>query len=242
MSRHARARHAVPGPCPPAARPGGASIAVLGTSVLLAAAGCSLVGAGAGGTGDANAQGDTRGAPAAVSTRDTAPEPAAADSGVSLRDSVLAVLDSARAPADTSGGTADEDDPPRREPRDVAEPGPSGPVLVTDVDSLKALGPVYTPYDVGPVLRKGDVEGLLRATILPVVRKHDLAPDEWARFWVLVDRQGRVVDAVDHLVSGHGAFDDAARVAARQLRFRPAVRDEEFVPVWILVRISLLMA
>lgn len=219
----------------PSIRPTAA--AAVGLLAGLVLAGCSLVGGGSGEAPGSPAPGEAAGA--SGSAAETTPSRAAADSGASLRDSILAVLDSARAETDTA--TGDEEAAAEREPN-VAESGPSGPVYLTDVDSLKALGPVYTPYDVGPVLRKQGLEGLLRATILPAIRKHDLPPDEWARFWVLVDRQGRVVATVDHLTSGHAAFDDAARVVAESLRYRPAVRDDEFVPVWILARISLLMA
>lgn len=225
----------------PSIRPTAA--AAVGLLAGLVVAGCSLVGGGSGEAPGSPAPGqptDASGSAAAGSAADTTPSPAAADSDASLRDSILAVLDSARAETDTATGGEEAAASAEREPN-VAESGPSGPVYTTDVDSLKALGPVYTPYDVGPVLRKQGLEGLLRATILPAIRKHELSPDEWARFWVLVDREGRVVATVDHLTSGHGAFDDAARVVAESLRYRPAVRDDEFVPVWILARVSLLM-
>jgi len=119
---------------------------------------------------------------------------------------------------------------------------PGGPVYVTDLDSLRRLGPVYTPYDRSPVLRPGDwLRNLLRDTLVPVIERHDIPSDASARFWVLVDRNGRVAEVVLHLTSGHDAFDQAARAAARFLRYRPARRDGEWVPVWVLTPISLLM-
>lgn len=119
---------------------------------------------------------------------------------------------------------------------------PSGPVYETDVDVLRSIGPAYTPYDVPPALQRGEyLEGLLRATLLPIIEKYDLPPDEWARFWVLVDANGRVAATRLHLTSGHAVFDDAAAAAAERLRYRPARRDGEPVPVWVLARISLLL-
>lgn len=206
--------------------------------LLLALAGCAALGAGP--------EEGSEGGPGPAAGRDTAPAAAPSDTAVAgesdgtLRDSVLAVLKSRRAAGDTAregaGGR-----PGAAQPGEGDGAGPSGAVRVTYVDSLKALGPVYTPYDVRPILRTEGLEGLLRATILPVIQKHDLAPDEWARFWVLVDREGRVADHRLHLTSGHAAFDAAAAAAAQHLRYRPAYRDDAPVPVWVLVRVSLLM-
>lgn len=219
-----------------------------GWLLLLTTTGCAALGIGKREDGDAAAAG--QGEPADTLARadsGAVPAPAAAagaDSAVSLRDSVLAVLEARRAADDTAGGGEPGRPPPREKdapPAAGRDGGPSGAVRVADVDSLEALGPVYTPYDVPPLLREEGLEGLLRATILPVIQRHGLEPDAWARFWVLVTAGGRVVDHVLHLTSGHAAFDDAAAAAAEQLRYRPARRDGERVPVWVLVRISLLM-
>lgn len=236
--------------------------AVAAALCLLAVAACSSLGlaprkGAGGGTGTAAAPDTVPGADtvartdtaaradSAVAARaDTVPA-AGGDSAASLRDSVMAVLRKRRAAGDTADGG--EGRGPKATPAgdrrrtDVEGDGPSGAVRVTDVDSLRALGPVYTPYDVPPLLQTEGLEDLLRATILPVIQRYELEPDEWARFWVLVDRKGRVVDHVLHLTSGHAAFDDAAAAAAERLRYRPAQRGEERVPVWVLVRISLLM-
>lgn len=228
-------------------RPGPRTGVLLG--LLAVTAGCASLGFGQATDGESEAGTDTATADSvaagdtAVASDTAAPEAlqAAIDSAASLRDSVLAVLRARRAAGDTSAAAEDGDASAGGSGRAIAEEGPSGPVRVTDVDSLRALGPVYTPYDVPPLLREARLEDLLRATILPVIRRHGLEPDEWARFWVLVDREGRVVDHRVHLGSGHVAFDEAAAAAARALRYRPARRDDEPVPAWVLVRISLLM-
>lgn len=216
---------------------------IAAAGLLTLAGGCASlgVGQGSGDGGGGEAAADT------VARADTARDggddaDAAADTvgGASLRDSVLAEL-KARQAADTAADGGDGPTGSDRERKVIAEEGPSGPVRTTDVDSLRALGPVYTPYDVPPLLRRKGLEDLLRATILPAIRRHGLEPDEWARFWVLVDEDGRVVDHRVHLGSGHTAFDEAAAAAARALRYRPAMRGDEPVPVWVLVRISLLM-
>lgn len=244
-SGEARARlTSAPRGCPPAS---GALPLIAGLGVLAVAGGCASLGIGqepGDGDGAATAA-DSTGADT-LARADTTPdgdEPAAADTAgeISLRDSVLAELKARRAAGDTAADGETEAPGGDQRERVIAEEGPSGPVRVTDVDSLRALGPVYTPYDVPPLLRRERIDDLLRATILPVIQRHDLEPDEWARFWVLVDAGGRVVDHRVHLGSGHTAFDEAAAAAARALRYRPALRDDEPVPVWVLVRISLLM-
>lgn len=209
----------------PRARAGTAALVVT-TAVLT---GCSLLRGGARPEGDPPGRGpgtagDTTAAPAG------GPKDPASDSARSLRDSLRAAMGDSAAAAAT------------RDSMEAAATPPSGPVYVTDVEKLARMGPAYTPYDIGPALERGQrLEGLLRATILPVVRKHDLEPDEWARFWVLVDREGRVVATRLHLTSSHAVFDSAARAAAERFRYRPAKRDGETVPVWVLVRVSLLM-
>lgn len=111
------------------------------------------------------------------------------------------------------------------------------------VEELLEMGPTYTPYDISPKLLPGDwLTNLLSDTLAPVVDRHDeLSVQDYALFWVLVDRNGEVRDAVLHTTSDAEAFDQAARAVAQRLRFRPAVADGEAIPVWILRRVSLLM-
>lgn len=237
--------------------------AVAASAAVLLSAGCAAV-TGRPGSGSAAGATDT------AATADTAPAPASeagpgpaageeSDAGAddparrrAAADSAyLALLDSARALARGGGEPAatPRSDTARPEPEDSAKAAatddgyPAGPVTVTDVAKLRELGPVYTPYDIGPRLatREERLDGLLKATLVPVIQRYELAPDEWARYWILVDAEGEVRDAVLQLPSGHSSFDEAARAVAENLRFRPAGRGDRAVPVWILTRISLLM-
>jgi len=168
--------------------------------------------------------------------------PAAAGDSLAAPDTVARADTAAGPGAGRAAGASGNAGPADAPPEDSVSRAPSGPVYVTDVEKLAAMGPAYTPYDRPPLLQKGGyLEGILRATVLPVVEKHDLPADTWARFWVLVDVEGGVRDAVLHLTSGHAAFDEAARAAVLRLRFSPARRDGEIVPVWVLRRVSLLM-
>lgn len=158
-----------------------------------------------------------------------------------------APADTARAPGDTAagggaGGAARTGgaDPARPDsvPRDTALPEgyPSAA-------ELEEKGPTYTEYDVGPRLLPGPwLPELLRATLAPVVdRNEELSVEDFALFWVLVDREGEVRDVVLHTSSRSRAFDRAARAVAERLRYRPAIARARTVPVWVLARISLLM-
>ena len=228
-----------------------AALAALGAALI---AGCSLARSGGqGGEGPSSAGARSDSAPTAVRADSPAARPArrdtAPDARTSPADSVLRALrDSARAMqtrrghggdsarGDTTGPRPGTD---RAEGEDVY---PHGPVRTADVDSLAAIGPVYTPYDRGPVMRTGEyLDGLLKATLVPVIHERDLSPETWARFWVLVDADGRVRATELHLGSGHAAFDAAAKAVAERLRYLPAERDGSPVPVWVLARISLLM-
>lgn len=222
--------------------------------LALAAAGCAVLsGAGPGSEGGTTAA-DTSG-PTPTDTA-AAAEPgdttrgravptdtgALADARVDPADSTyLALLDSARNLS--RGGEAEPAAQPRADTAAADDDYPAGPVTVTDAGKLEELGPVYTPYDRGPALvtRDEQLDGLLKATLVPVIRRHELPPDEWARYWVLVDAEGEVRATTLQLPSGHSSFDSAARAVAENLQFAPARRNDQAVPVWILTRISLLM-
>ena len=49
---------------------------------------------------------------------------------------------------------------------------------------------------------------------------------------VHVNERGDVDSTMVHTSSGHGAFDSAAMLGARKLRFTPARRGERYIPMW----------
>lgn len=134
----------------------------------------------------------------------------------------------------------------RTDPGDHARPASADTTLPEGYPSTEELlekGPTYTDYAIGPELLPGEwLSDLLGATLAPVVdRNEGISTDTHALFWVLVDREGEVRDAVLHTSSRSDAFDKAARSVAERLRYRPAVTDGRAVPVWVLARVSLLM-
>lgn len=163
----------------------------------------------------------------------SAQSPAATDS--------VSSADSTAASSPTGTQAAAEATEAGKKGHERPEP-PSGPVTITDVSKLKAMGPVYTPADIGPVLVPGDwLSQLLEDTLVPVIKKYRLSPDRATYYWVLLNDQGEVADVVLHTSSGQAAFDQAARAAALHLHYLPAHRSGHRVPVWVLVRVSLLM-
>lgn len=189
--------------------------------------------------------------------RATAPDSVRADSALA-RDSLVRLdtvaVDSSLARAVRAAAAVDTAPPrPDSVPVDSTAIDSAGPDSAAadslpegeryTVEQLLEMGPTYTPYDVSPKLLPGDwLTDLLSDTLAPVVDRHDeLSVQDVALFWVLVDRDGEVRDAVLHTTSDANAFDQAAQVVAERLRFRPAVADGEPVPVWVLKRVSLLM-
>lgn len=183
--------------------------------------------------GDTAAVGDSASAADSVAT----PDSAAADS--TAPDS--AVPDSLPSDTVAAGDTARADTAAARPDSASADTVPAGERPSAEV--LKEMGPTYTPYDISPGLLPGDwLTNLLSDTLAPVVDRHDeLSVRDFALFWVLVDTDGTVRDAVLHTTSDSEAFDTAARAVAQRLRYRPAMAEDEPVPVWILARVSLLM-
>lgn len=179
---------------------------------------------------------------AAGATDTAATDTVVAGDTLVVRDT--AALDSVVAPGAVRDPlTSDSAAAPDPAPADTA----SGDSVPTEdrpsVEELEEMGPTYTPYDISPELLPGEwLTNLLSDTLAPVVDRHDeLSVQEFALFWILVDRSGEVRDAVLHTTSDSEVYDQAARVVAQRLRYRPAVADGDSVPVWVLVRVSLLM-
>lgn len=111
-----------------------------------------------------------------------------------------------------------------------------------EAERLKALGPIYTPYDRGPrIAWDEEVQRTLTETLVPVLERHRLPVRTRTLAWVLVGADGAVWDAVVQTSSGNAAFDEAALEVARALRFVPAVVDRRPAGAWVIREISLLM-
>lgn len=148
--------------------------------------------------------------------------------------------------------------PPETRPREESEPLLGGVVtagtLQTDgsmrlsevarieVERLTALGPIYTPYEVGPRLVWSEaIQRFLVETLAPVVEGEGLPVSTHALVWVLIGANGAVADAVMQTTSEVEAFDVAALKVAEGLRFVPAGVGGQPVAVWVIREISLTM-
>lgn len=149
-------------------------------------------------------------------------------------------------PESPAGTPADSPAEPGGEGRpdtgSAAGASPSADAFAREVERLRNLGPLYTPFDVGPRLLWDEAsEALLTDRLLPVLREHELPSATKALFWLLVGGDGAVADVVIQTSSGNRAFDRAAAEVARGLRFRPATTNQRPHAVWVIRGISLLM-
>ena len=114
---------------------------------------------------------------------------------------------------------------------------------VQDLETLRALGPSYIPYDEGPeTIWNTETQATLSKTLLPVLRAEGLPASTKTIFWVLISREGRAEDVEIQTSSGNEAFDEAAETFLRGLVFIPAIRANRPVASWVLREISMLMA
>lgn len=111
-----------------------------------------------------------------------------------------------------------------------------------EVERLTALGPIYTPYEVGPrIVWSETTQRLLVETLAPVVEEEGLPVSTHALVWVLIGANGAVADTVIQTTSEVAAFDEAALKVAKGLRFVPAGVGGQPVAVWVIREISLTM-
>lgn len=226
-------------------RSGAVPLTLTGALMLLLVAGGCRFARGVGSAGPAAAVSPARPDSAAldsVTPVASAPDSLVADSLARMPDDtpvqVIASVDTAA--ADSAAETAARDSPARPDSAAADTLLPEG---YPSAAELVEMGPTYTEYAIGPRLLSGEwLTNLLSDTLAPVVDRHEeLSVQDHALFWVLVDRNGEVRDAVLHTSSESDAFDRAARVVAQRLQFRPAVAEGKAVPVWVLERVSLLM-
>lgn len=143
--------------------------------------------------------------------------------------------------ADTATAARGRDTAARRS-RPDSVPADSTSAPPSTVEGLKASGPTYVRYDHGPRLQRSDeLTELLETHLLPVIEDQDLSLRTSTLFWVLVTETGTAADVAVHTTSTVDAFDEAAAEVAKSLTYRPARRNGEPVPVWVLTRVHLLM-
>lgn len=111
-----------------------------------------------------------------------------------------------------------------------------------DLEQLRALGPVYIPYDESPrLIWDTESQAMVARGLLPIVRGEGMPARTRTSFWLLVSADGVVADLVIQTSSGNADFDQAASAVARRLRFRPAIRGQRAVPTWVIRDVSLIM-
>lgn len=77
------------------------------------------------------------------------------------------------------------------------------------------------------------------------LRRHGLAANRGRRcrarpvLWLFVDEEGTVTNAKVYQSSGSARIDTIAMEGARDIRFRPALKGEQPVPVWVRQRLEL---
>lgn len=117
-------------------------------------------------------------------------------------------------------------------------PAPVPPeVWIADPPSTGAGDPAtpeFAPYDRRPVLENGsDVERALRKLYPPLLKRERIGGR--VLLWLWVDEYGIVQEARIDEPSGHTELDFTAVRIARIMRFEPAARDGEPLPVWIRI-------
>jgi len=152
---------------------------------------------------------------------------------VARADSIAAAEIAAAAAASTAAVTAAATTEIREDPEARA---------TEDLETLRALGPSYIPYDQGPeTIWSTETQATLSKMLLPVLRAQSLPATTRSIFWVLISREGVPVETEIQTPSGNGAFDAAAREFLEGLTFLPAMRSDRPVASWVLREISILM-
>ncbi|MFV1987099.1 MAG: TonB family protein, partial [Gemmatimonadota bacterium] len=124
----------------------------------------------------------------------------------------------------------------------ITADGTSPSEAVEDLETLRALGPSYIPYDDGPkTIWTTETQATLSKTLLPVLREESLPATTRSIFWVLISREGHPEEIQIQTSSGNETFDRAAESFLEQLRFIPAIRTNRAVASWVLREISILM-
>ena len=100
------------------------------------------------------------------------------------------------------------------------------------IEELKAGGPRFTPYSMGPLLlNRAEIAALLRQRYPEDLRVRGVGG--LTTLWLLIDKDGKARKAVVHNTSGREAFDALAIEAVPFMRFQPAVNNGKSTNVWV---------
>ncbi|MHB1169477.1 MAG: M56 family metallopeptidase [Longimicrobiales bacterium] len=113
-----------------------------------------------------------------------------------------------------------------------APAGSTAPKTLTELETA----PTLTPFDTRPELtNRAEIGRLLEANYPPLLRDAGISGE--TLMWFLIAENGAVMQLRIDRSSGHEALDRAAMDVARNMKFTPAMRDGEAVPVWIAIPI-----
>ena len=107
-----------------------------------------------------------------------------------------------------------------------------------DPDSPFDLTPSFTPFTTAPVIQNRDeVRAAIESTYPQVVRGAGVGGR--VILWLYIDRRGIVQKAQVNRSSGHSPLDIAALRVGCVFMFRPALKDDQIVPVWLSMPVEL---
>jgi protein TonB len=119
------------------------------------------------------------------------------------------------------------------------EGGRGGGALDVEADATPSIEdePSVTPYTVAPVLLNRDEIGKAVRDLYPRMLRR-IGASGAVLLWILIDEEGRVLKSAINRSSGREAFDQAALGIPELMRFKPALNNDEPVPVWVVIPIE----
>ena len=121
---------------------------------------------------------------------------------------------------------------------DEPAPEPEETVLVDrlppppDPDEPLSAEPVFTPFTTAPTLTNhAEVDRACQDAYPPLLRDAGIGGRALVMFFI--NEEGSVRRALVERTSGHAALDEAALRVAMVMKFTPALKRDEVVPVWI---------
>ncbi len=122
----------------------------------------------------------------------------------------------------------------------VTPPAVELPAPTVDADELSER-PQFTPYTVRPaIVNRGEAQRAVELRYPQELKQAGIGGTVVVFVYINID--GTVQNAVIHESSGIEELDDAASAAAWELKFIPAKKFEETVPVWMAIPITFSVA